>query len=357
MNGTQRTPLFSHFSCRILPKHDIKRREKMENSNAQTDYFDFAKEFNTILDSVEVESNFSHDRYLRVAFANPKRMAELLELYARRKPSLREFLDTIDISTLRGAPENYSTSKHVGSADLVFEAQVKTGGKTGLFVGIIAEHKSDVDYNVMKQISEYHHHLFTEHKKDIPVVAFIVYNGKDKWDPLSKPHFAKYPKYYHDIGYPFKIEFLDIGYGIDDAELKNFSPATIVALTSLKYIFDEEKFTISFREAAALLLKLDRSPEGRDFIKQSLSYFLWRWPHKHEDMKMDRPEIVAKRGYETFAEHYMNAGIKKGKAEGEINGEIKGQNNTFKVLKDMGLLSEQQIAEAKARLEALQEKK
>ena len=264
----------------------------MEITNAQTDDFDFAKEFNTILDSVEEESNFSHDRYLRFAFANPKRMAELLELYA---------------------PENYSTSKHVGSADLVFEAQVKTGGKAGLFVGIIAEHKSDVDYNVMKQISEYHHHLFVEHKKDIPVVAFIVYNGKDKWDPLSKPHFAKYPKYYHDIGYPFKIEFLDIGYGIDDTELKNFSPATIVALTSLKYIFDEEKFTISFREGAALLLKLDRSPEGRDFIKQSLSYFLWRWPHKHEDMKMDRPEIVAKRGYETFAEHYMNAGIKKGK--------------------------------------------
>ena len=344
----QPDPLFSHSSCRILSKHDIQRREKIENTNAQTDDFDFAKEFNTILDSVEEESNFSHDRYLRFAFANPKRMAELLELYARRKPSLREFLDTIDISTLRGAPENYSTSKHVGSADLVFEAQVKTGGKAGLFVGIIAEHKSDVDYNVMKQISEYHHHLFTEHKKDIPVVAFIVYNGKDKWDPLSKPHFAKYPKYYHDIGYPFKIEFLDIGYGIDDAELKNFSPATIVALTSLKYIFDEEKFTISFREAAALLLKLDRSPEGRDFIKQSLSYFLWRWPHKHEDMKMDRPEIVAKRGYETFAEHYMNAGIKKG--------EEKGQNNTFKVLQDMGLLSEQQIAEAKARLEAMQEK-
>ena len=67
---------------------------------------------------------------------------------------------------------------------------------------------------------------------------------------------------------------------------------------------------------------------------------------------MDRPEIVAKRGYETFAEHYMNAGIKKG----EKKGEEKGQNNTFKVLQDMGLLSEQQIAEAKARLEAMQEK-
>ena len=57
---------------------------------------------------------------------------------------------------------------------------------------------------------------------------------------------------------------------------------------------------------------------------------------------MDRPEIVAKRGYETFAEHYMNAGIKK------------GEDNTLNVLRDMGLLSEQQIAEAKARLEAMQ---
>ncbi len=75
---------------------------------------------------------------------------------------------------------------------------------------------------------------------------------------------------------------------------------------------------------------------------------MWRWPHKHEDMKMDRPEIVAKRGYETFAEHYMNVGIKKGKEE--------GQSDAFNILRDMGLLSEQQIAEAKARLEAMQEK-
>ena len=67
---------------------------------------------------------------------------------------------------------------------------------------------------------------------------------------------------------------------------------------------------------------------------------------------MDRPEIVAKRGYETFAEHYMNAGIKKG----EKKGEEKGQSDAFNILRDMGLLSEQQIAEAKAKLEAMQEK-
>lgn len=319
----------------------------LENSNtSEVEELDIAREFNIILDSVADESHFTHDRYLRFAFANPKRMAELLELYARRKPSLREFLDTIDITTLRGAPENFSTDKHTGSADLVFEADLKAGGKAGLFVGIIAEHKSDVDDNVMRQISEYHHHLFAEKKKDVPVVAFIVYNGEDGWNPLSKPHFAEYPEYYHDIGYPFKVEFLDIGHGIEDADLKHFSPMTLVALTSLKYIFSEEKFTVSFREAAAHLLKLDRSPEGKDFIKQSLSYFLWRWPNKHKDIKMDRPEIVAKRGYETFAEHYVNVGTEKGVKQTQADYET--------VLRKKGM-SNELIAEIQSEIEALQQ--
>lgn len=146
----------------------------MTKENISENEIDIAKEFNIILDSVADESNFTHDRYLRFAFANPKRMAELLELYARRKPSLREFLDTIDLSTLRGAPENFSNDKHTGSADLVFEADLKTGGEAGLYVGILAEHKSDVDYGVMKQISEYHHHLFLEKKKDVPDYSGVL---------------------------------------------------------------------------------------------------------------------------------------------------------------------------------------
>ena len=57
---------------------------------------------------------------------------------------------------------------------------------------------------------------------------------------------------------------------------------------------------------------------------------------------MDRPEIVAKRGYETFAEHY----VRKGHEE--------EREDTVTVLREMGL-SEEKIAEAKARLEALRQ--
>ena len=62
------------------------------------------------------------------------------------------------------------------------------------------------------------------------------------------------------------------------------------------------------------------------FIKQSLSYFFWKWPYKSEVIKMDRPEIIANKGYETFGEHFFNAGAKqeREKAEAERREMAKG---------------------------------
>ncbi len=111
------------------------------------------------------KSDFVHDRYFRFAFAEPKRMAELLTIFSRHNATLKAFLDTIDLASLRGAKENFSSDKHVGSADLVFEVNLKAGGITGLYVGIIAEHKSTNKDDVLYQISEYYHHLFMECKK------------------------------------------------------------------------------------------------------------------------------------------------------------------------------------------------
>ena len=290
--------------------------EKNETETLESVFRDIAKEFNIIVDSVEDESHFSHDRFLRFAFAEPERMAELLTLFSRRNATLKAFLETIDLKTLRGSKENFSNDKHVGAADLVFEVDLKAGGVTGLYVGIVVEHKSSEDNCVMKQISEYYHHLFLERKKDVPVVAFIVYNGEDAWDPFSETHYAEYPEFYHDIGYPFKAIFLDVGRGIENVDMKDISPYTIVALTAMKYIWNAEQFEISFREAAMHLLRWQNTDKGRNFIKQALSYFFWKWPYNHGSMKMDRPEIIANKGYETFAEHFVNVGIEQGIEKG-----------------------------------------
>ena len=299
----------------------IMEKESKETQIPDSVTRDIVREFNAIVDSVDEQSEFIHDRYFRFAFADPERMSELLKLFSRRNESLKEFLNTIDLTTLRGTRENFSSDKHTGSADLVFEANLKDGGVTGLYVGIIAEHKSKEDSQVMMQISEYYHHLYLERKKDVPVVAFIVYNGEKEWNPLLETHYADYPEYYHTIGYPFKVELLDVGHAVDDSELKQLSPFTLVALTAMKYIWNAEQFTVSFRDAASHLLRMQNTDEGRDFIKQSLSYFFWKWPYKSEDIKMDRPEIMANKGYESFGEHFFNEGAKKEREKNEAEKE------------------------------------
>ena len=71
----------------------------MTNENKPNDNADFIQEFNAIVESANDESKFNHDRYFRFAFADTGRMAELLKLSAKKNPSLKAFLNTIDISS------------------------------------------------------------------------------------------------------------------------------------------------------------------------------------------------------------------------------------------------------------------
>ena len=62
---------------------------------------------------------------------------------------------------------------------------------------------------------------------------------------------------------------------------------------------------------------MQNTDEGRDFIKQSLSYFFWKWPYKGEVIKMDSPEALKNKGYETFGEHFFNAGVEQERKKNE----------------------------------------
>ena len=97
------------------------------------------------------------------------------------------------------------------------------------------------------------------------MVAFIVYNGEEDWTPQATPCYENYPEYYQDVGYPFKMEFLDIGHGLDLSEYKGVSPMTLVALTAMKYIFSEEEVPVTFQQAALHLLKVQNIDAGKDF--------------------------------------------------------------------------------------------
>ena len=112
----------------------------------------------------------------------------------------------------------------------------------------------------------------------------------------------------------------------------------------MKYIWDVEKFSVSFREAAKHLLKMQNSNEGKDFIKQALSYFFWKWPYKSEVIKMDSPEAIANKGYESFAEHFVNEGIKKEREKNDADNAARDSRRA-EFLRSKGV-SEKIIAEA-----------
>ncbi len=79
------------------------------------------------------------------------------------------------------------------------------------------------------------------------------------------------------------------------------------------------------------LLRWQNTDKGRDFIKLALSYFFWKWPYKRGDLKMDRPEIVANKGYETFAEHFVNVGFEKGAEKERQKNEVENAARDKKI--------------------------
>ena len=52
---------------------------------------------------------------------------------------------------------------------------------------------------------------------------------------------------------------------------------------------------------------------------------------KGEEIKMDSPEAIANKGYESFAEHYVNEGIKQGIEKGALQEHEKNEARISKM--------------------------
>ncbi|SHK70122.1 Putative transposase, YhgA-like, partial [Fibrobacter intestinalis] len=160
-----------------------------------------------------------HDSYFRSVFKAPERAAELLKLAARHNESLAEFLKTVDLSTLTEISESFSDTESFGYADLAFtvkitDSEVSDHNKArdaDLLVGILEEHKSSKDPNITAQLVKYWYHIMAKNQRNIPTVAIVFYNGRESWNLENKTMFPNYPKYYRNIGLPFRLELVDIG--------------------------------------------------------------------------------------------------------------------------------------------------
>ena len=280
-----------------------------------------------------------HDSYFRSVFKAPERAAELLRLAARHNESLAEFLKTVDLSTLTEISESFSDTESFGYADLAFTVKIADSERNrdseqfgkersaDLLVGILEEHKSSKDPNIIAQLVKYWYHIMAKNQRNIPTVAIVFYNGKEHWALENTTMFPNYPKYYQNIGLPFKLELVDIGNAFTTEEIDKLSPKIALALVAMKYVFHSEAMHAHLQTAIRTLKELPRT-EAESFITETFIYLKALIPSEEkEELKMDFIKTSEAYGYETIAdaeEKALAAKYEEGRDEGIGIGVEKG---------------------------------
>ncbi|MCQ2093148.1 MAG: Rpn family recombination-promoting nuclease/putative transposase [Fibrobacter sp.] len=236
-----------------------------------------------------------HDGIFKTAFKEPKRAASLLKLAAKKNKSLAKFLHVVDLKTMRAERSETNRQGLKGSADLAFSLKIKnSNNKAKLFVGLVLEHKSYPDSEVVSQLEHYFYELFRLSRPDCPMVAVIVYNGEIKWNPLKAKLYAKYPEYFHDIGYPFKIEMINVGKEVGNIDFSKLNPYVALTLVAMKYVFNAEKYKPLMDKAVAYFTN-PKNKIDANFIQEVLLYLGEESSSEYREAIMDRPEIMAER--------------------------------------------------------------
>jgi len=189
-----------------------------------------------------MNKTLQHDSFCRDVLADVSTFLEFVDYLASQNVDLRNIINLLDMGSLVRIPGDYSDTATKGYADLAFTANVKSEYLPGenpvqVCFGFLLEHKSAPDDEVMEQLRRYHFYLMVDRMKEnaakgIPSVAIILYNGKEKWNPLGK---IIYPQPLRDIVLPFKCVFVDVD-NIDDATcLETLSPRLGAFIAALKY--------------------------------------------------------------------------------------------------------------------------
>ena len=179
----------------------------------------------------------NHDSLVKTIFENPKNMAELLQIAAKKNESIQNFLDVVDLSTLRAIPTEAPRDGLAGAADLAFQMNLNNSTQhADLLVGMVLEHKSWKDSHVIEQLYHYYFEVIRQKiDASVPTVAIILYNGKEGWNPTEFKLYPDYPDYFKGIGVPFKLEFIDVGEHIDFSDLEHYDPRVLLTLVALCY--------------------------------------------------------------------------------------------------------------------------
>lgn len=194
-----------------------------------------------------------------------------------------------------------------------------------VFVGLLLEHKSVRQEDVMSQIYRYVFEVMVKKSvsafKWYPTKAIIIYNGTKNWNPV-KSFYKKHPEIVGSI--PFEcvlvnLNQLDDGdcFGSDNAE------AAMGALV-MKYSFDSEKLKETCGQFGPLLKKLNN--DARKLFVQKIELYLSEYIDDNliKELSMEFKSIGQRLGFVSAADLR-----RKAEAEGRREGFEKGVEKGF----------------------------
>jgi hypothetical protein len=317
------------------------------------------------------EAKKPHDAFFRWLFADTNHLRLLLELAGKVNVDVADFLAAVNLDTLVRIPDSYSEVYETGDADLAFRVNVATGAP--VFVGILVEHKSGRDADTFNQLARYVRSVMKRFDEGrlfdgLPTMAIIFYNGRENWNPLELLE-KDYPKYFHGMVLPFRCAFVNMSDIPDSDCLACEDVITGVGIAAMAHAYDKDAFLDVFKQFKP---KLQKMPSNElSCLLEKISLYLTEYLGNDilKELNMAFKSIGQKYGFvsagdvfrQRIAEADQRAEAERQKAEAERhkaeNAEaeiVQNRTDTQKVLREMGM-SEEQISEMEARLEALRQ--
>lgn len=204
--------------------------------------------------------NRKHDPFFRYIYAIPANTRTLLRLARRKNPELSRMLAAVDMDSLELIPGSFSSVKEWGQSDLAFKARIKDGAE--IFVGILLEHKSYRESDVLSQIYRYTFEVMQNKGATdfgwLPTKAIIIYNGQSDWDPLAEFR-TRYRGQFNGRELPFECVLVNLADIPDGVCLREPNVEAAVGALVMKHAFDADGLRSVVDELTRMLSRLENS--------------------------------------------------------------------------------------------------
>ena len=271
--------------------------------------------------------SFSHDRFFKGFYSDPKLARELLQLIFSK-----EELKAYDLKNLKIEKDTFGEKR----ADLIVSVPFKTSPKIRLKIFILLEHKSSYDKNLFDQLLDYQilmrKHSIQQQGYPQPIIPVLFYHGKQplKWkkslqEEDFKTFFSKIPVESRKIMLNYGLKVIDtqdpkIRKAYKDKKLKGHGVIRLLSeIWSIKKI-DSSKvkdIIVGFED----ILKQLEEERKKDVI-------LRIWEYLHDNTKLDiktwqeteplliEAGLLTRGGIMDIREHIKEKGRWEGRQEG-----------------------------------------